>query len=165
MRRLILIGFILVSFWSGLSAHPVHVSISNFEITGKECTAAVKLFKDDLQLAIFHNYNIEIPLNNLGNDEFSSIILKYLSDNLKLIYRQDKQVKLEYTGNELNDEAIWLYFSAGNLRSFKSLILINTIFLDIFEDQTNLVIINNRGKQEGYCFNLLQTEKEINLDE
>lgn len=148
-----------------LNAHPVHISVSNFEITGDSSLIAVKLFKDDLQLAIYHNYSVEIPLENIGDAKYSEIILKYLSENISVDPDESTSFYLSYTGNEINEEAIWIYYSAGNLLQAESIYLINTIFLDIYEDQTNLVIINFRGKQQGYRFNILQTEKEIELNE
>ena len=165
MRRDLLIIAGILLWWVGLSAHPVHISVSNLEFSDKGSVVAVKLFKDDLQLAIYHNYSIEIPLENIGNDNYSDIILKYLSEKLKISLNEKKELKLEYTGNEVNDEAIWIYFSAGNLREVKSVYLINTIFLDIYGDQTNLLILNYKGKQQGYRFNIMHTEKEIILNE
>lgn len=147
------------------TAHPVHVSVLNIEITGKESVIALKLFKDDLQLAIYHNYSIEIPLDNVGNEEHSAVIDRYLQDNLMILRGAKRKVQLKYTGNETNEEAIWMYFSAGNLQSVKSIHLINTIFLDIYPDQTNLVIISNKEYQKGYRFTILQTEREILLNE
>ena len=164
MRRGLLLITAILLCWAGLSAHPVHVSVSNLELTDKESVVAVKLFKDDLQLAIYHNYSIEIPLDSIGNDKYSGIILTYLSEKLKIVLNKKKELMLEFTGNEFNEEAIWIYFSAGNLRETQNIYLINTIFLDIYEDQTNLVIINYKGKQQGYRFNIRYTEKEISLD-
>ena len=164
MRRDLVIVAIILLCWADLSAHPVHVSVANLEFTDKESVVAVKLFKDDLQLAIYHNYSIEIPLDSIGNENYSKIILTYLMEKLKIVVNKKKELKLEYTGNEYNEEAIWVYFSAGNLQEMKNIYLINTIFLDIYEDQTNLVIINYKGKQQGHRFNILFTEKEINLN-
>ncbi len=146
-------------------AHPIHVSVSNFEFTGETSLVAVKLFKDDLQLAIYHNYNVEIPLENIGDSIYSEIILKYLFDNMFVYLSKKDTFNLSYEGNEFNEEAIWLYFSAGNLLKIDSVFLVNTIFLDIYEDQTNLVIINYMGKQTGHRFNIINTEKEISLNE
>ncbi len=148
-----------------LTAHPVHVSVLNLEITGKESIIAVKLFKDDLQLAIYHNFSIEIPPDRIGNEEHAALIDRYLKDNLVIMKGTKRKIQLNYTGNETNEEAIWMYFSARNLQSVRSVFLINTIFLDIYPDQTNLVIISNKGYQKGYRFNILITEREIYLNE
>lgn len=158
-------SILIFIFCLDVHAHPIHVSVSNFEFTGETSVVAVKLFQDDLQLAIYHNYAIEIPLESIGDTAYSEIILKYLSDNLSLYHNEADSFDLIYTGNELDHEAIWIYYSAGNLWKVRSIYLVNTIFLDIYEDQSNLVIINNKGDQQGYYFNILQTEKEIKLNE
>jgi len=160
-----LIGSLLLLGCLKITAHPVHVSVLNIEITRKKSILAVKLFKDDLQLAIYHSYATEIPLDSVANNEYSTHIIRYLQDNLIIFREKERKIQLQYTGNETNEEAVWLYFSAGNLQSVKHLFLINTIFLDIYEDQTNLVIINNKGNQKGYRFNILQSERKILLNE
>jgi hypothetical protein len=158
----LILGFLLIFFVES-SAHPVHVSVSNLEFTEKDPVVAIKLFKDDLQLAIYHNYAVEIPLDEIGNDSHNDIILKYLSDKFIIKLNKNKKLRLEYENSEVNDEAIWLYFKAEKLPDLNKVTILNSIFLDIYYDQTNLLIMNYSGKQKGYKFDLKVTEMEISL--
>ena len=157
-----ILGFSLIFFVESL-AHPVHVSVSNLEFTEKDPVVAIKLFKDDLQLAIYHNYAVEVPLEEIGNDSHKDIILKYLSDKFIIKLNKNKKLRLEYENSEVNDEAIWLYFKAEKLPDLNKVTILNSIFLDIYYDQTNLLIMNYSGKQKGYKFDLKVTEMEISL--
>ena len=149
--------------FSTVFAHPIHVSVSNLEFTGEEPLIAIKLFKDDLQLAIYHNYAIEIPNDNMDNNMYRDIMMKYLSENFILKLNKKENLKLEYKNIETNDEAIWFYFQTKELPPVNKITVLNKIFLDIYQDQTNLLIINFKGKQKGYRFDHRTTEMEVGL--
>ena len=161
-KTILLIGFIFVLF-STVFAHPIHVSVSNLEFTGEEPLIAIKLFKDDLQLAIYHNYAIEIPFEKMDNNMYRDIMMKYLSERFIIKLNKNENLKLEYENIETNDEAIWFYFQTKELPPVKKITVLNKIFLDIYQDQTNLLIINYKGKQRGYRFDFRTTEMEVEL--
>ncbi len=161
MRKVFLIISLFFVLFSIVFAHPIHVSVSNLEFTGKEPVIAIKLFKDDLQLAIYHNYAVEVPLEKMEHALYRDILIKYLSERFIIKLNKNEKLKLEYKDIETNDEAIWLYFQSEELPPLKKITVMNKIFLDIYHDQTNLLIINFNGIQKGYRFDLRKTETEI----
>ncbi len=161
MKRAVLF-FFLVFFSVVTIAHPVHVSICNLEIENKKLTIAVKLFSHDFQLALQHNYGALIELEELTAPENKAVVDKYINSALQLHLNQKEPVRLSYSKTEMNEEAIWLYYSLDTDK-IKKLEIQNKLLLDIFLDQTNLVIINHDGKQNGYRFNAKHFEKIIDL--
>ena len=147
---------ILVSLFLMMSqlttAHPVHVSVCNIEFENNKMILSLKLFKDDFQLAIEHNFAKFILLENADNEQEKKMIEDYVENMFFIVVNKKDTLELDYKNSELNDEAIWLNYES-EVPDFKKLYINNSIFLDIYIDQTNLVIINYNGKQNGYRFN------------
>ena len=54
---------------------------------------------------------------------------------------QKAKKKLEYIGREPELDATWLYVEIPNAQQVKGFTFFNTIMLELFDDQTNLVNI------------------------
>ena len=145
-----------------ISAHPIHVSVCNIEIENNNMIVSLKMYKDDFQLAIEHNFAKYILLKNVDNEMESKLIEDYIQNMFFLIVNKKDTLKLDYKHSELNDEAIWLHYES-EIAKFKKISINNSIFMDIYQDQTNLVIINYDGKQNGYRFNYKNNVQQIEL--
>ena len=159
-RALLFFLFVFISFFA--IAHPVHVSVCNLEIENKRLILAVKIFSDDFQLALQHNYGALIELEKLTAPENKAVIDKYINAALQIYLNKKEPLRLSYSNTEMNEEAIWLFYSIDTDK-IKKLVIQNKLLLDIYLDQTNLVIINYDGKQNGYRFNAKHFEKTIDL--
>jgi hypothetical protein len=161
MKKVYLI--LIISFFAILvKGHPVHVSVCNLEIKDQNITIAVKLFSDDFQLALQHNYGIMIELDDLTSPENKEILDKYINSALHVLLNKKEPLRLSYIKTDTNDQAIWLYYET-EIDKLRKLKIKNTLLIDIYLDQTNLVIINHKGKQNGYRFNANHTEQIIEL--
>lgn len=161
MKRVLIILFLLtvVKF---ANAHPIHVSVCNIEFSDDKLTIAVKLFKDDFQLAMYHNYGLELKYDDSEFMESKKVIDKYMNNALKIVLNKEDPLKLSLNHAEINDEAVWFYYTFDE-DDFNKIYIKNELLLDIYADQTNLLIINYRNKQNGYRFNVRNTEQRIKL--
>lgn len=157
MRKIILILFTLC-LENFAFAHPIHVSFCNLEIKDSTMTIAIKLFKDDFQLALDHNYSKLVDMDN-GNSKY---IQSYINKMFTLKLNKDENLELKYLKSELNEDAIWLYYSS-DIHNIKKIELNNYLLLDIYSNQTNLVIVNYKGNQSGYRLNAKNPIQIINL--
>lgn len=136
--------------------HPVHVSVMNFEYLSKNksATISVKVFPDDFELAFIHNYNLRL---NLGTDsihpEWEKYMNLYFTKMFSLKVNNKTNIPLVFKSYEVKDDGIFLYFSAPMSQKIKSLQIDNGILLDVFENQTNLLILSIDGKEKGYNLN------------
>jgi len=144
--------------------HPIHVSVCNLELNNLENIVSVKLFKDDFALALKHSYQLDVDMEQADEEINRVAISNYINSCLQLVYNENEVLKLNYKSSETNEEAIWLYFQTENLKNVKKLKFKNTLMLDIWDDQTNLVIVNWKGKESGYRFNRKEIEIEIDLN-
>lgn len=134
------------------------------ELNDVENIVALKLFKDDFALVLKNNYQADVPMEHADEKINSEIISKYINSCLQIELNKGEFLKLEYKNSEINEDAIWIYFKTGTTNNATKLRIKNTLMLDLWNDQTNLLIINWKGKENGYRFNSSDVEKEIELN-
>jgi hypothetical protein len=148
-----------------LHHHPLHVSLTSIDISreNQEATLSFKFFTDDLSLLFFHLYERELrpePDKDLSPTQLLWVN-QYLTRTFQLVSGKDTLV-LDYIRKEMNEESIWLYYKT-KLPAGKALplTLTNQLMLDLYEDQTNLVIVNDGSTEQGFTFNYAMRKAEI----
>ncbi len=126
-------------------------------------TVAVKLFSDDLALALEHRFRRKIDVTKIHEDPEKNIILGYITGELGIVINETDTLKLEFDHSEENEGAVWLYFDISNTGRIRKMMIRNSLLVDMFHDQTNLVIVTASDKQNGYRFNYNNREQEIQL--
>jgi len=146
--------------------HPVHVSILNAELTtGKtSIDLSFKAFTSDIELAIAHNYSVALNLGKANeNPDAIHYINKYFAEVFSIKINNKLQPKLVFSKKEIKEDAVWFYFKVPFSDKIKALEISNLLLLDIYEDQTNLLIMAIDGKESGYRFNLNQRNAKIKM--
>lgn len=126
-------------------------------------TIAVKLFSDDLALALEHKFRRKIDVSKINEAPEKDIILGYITGELGVIVNDKDTLKLEFDHSEENEGAIWLYFDISNPAQIRKMTVRNSLLTDMFHDQTNLVIVSTTEGQNGYRFNYNNREQEIQI--
>jgi len=153
-----LMGQILLALVIGLYSllHPVHVSLLSVDLdpeTGK-IEIVFKLFSDDFERIILNNYNVDLDITSkVDPGEKVDAINKYIAESFEMRINGIKIDDWEYTGNQMNDEAIWLYYKNMWPGKMQEVSITNEIMMDFHEDQTNMVIISWSDTQNGYSLN------------
>lgn len=146
--------------------HPVHVSISNLDYLSEEnkMVLTIKVFEEDFRLLFFHLNQIEVDLKGNSNyDQYKELILAYFDTNFKLEVNTKTKLKLAITEWKYRDDALWFSFEIKVKNEIKTLKITNTLFLDLYFDQKNLVILKTKDNELGYQFDYKTKEKEISL--
>jgi len=166
-----LLSFFYASLLS-ISMHPVHVSVTTIEITSdsSEVMVQVKLFTDDFQRLVSGLHQVELKLGTKEEHPEANIYMfGYLSNKL-FIELNSKPLELYFFDRKMNEESIWIIMK-GKLEKpkkgkyiLRSAFVENTILLDVYEDQSNLVIFNQgNGTEKGYMMNIANLRQEIEL--
>jgi len=150
-----------------LAVHPIHVSVTSIEIStgGKEIFVAQKMYTDDFSLLFHHLY--EKKIRPEANKDFTTdeleLINKYISA-VFVIESEKTRLPLRFVRKDQDEESTWLYYT-GELPSDKirTLMLTNALMLDLYEDQTNLVIVTDGLDQKGYTFDFNIRKMEITI--
>ena len=168
MQHLIF-NLILFSFlFAPIVKHPVHVSIANVEFNQETNVfdMSLKLFIDDFEAVIKHNYNVELNLSKENElKEYEKYINQYIQKQFAIrINNSDKPQILIYKSKKINDLSLWLYFEFKAIDNIKTLKIDNNLMNDYYFDQTNLLIFTYRDFQHGYRFDYENTTVDILID-
>ena len=152
--RSLVVFLILGCIWSsGTYAHPVHVSVLNIEYD--ESTSALRftfrLFRDDMELAIYHNYAIQVSIDSVNTAmKAEQLMNKYLNERF-ILSMGGKDVDSLHFNRKVNDGIeLWLYYSVPVAGKPGKIKVKNQLMMDLYFDQTNLVICGPRGKECAY---------------
>lgn len=165
MKTLFLNKLIAFCLYSLLGFHPVHFSVTNIDIHPDEQTVnlSIKVFKSDLEYAIIHRYDKLISLSDSMTSETSDLLKAYISSSFMLSLLK-KPLSLNLKDIQFQDDSMWLFYTCQfNGTGASSIKLTNKILLDLYPDQTNLVIVNLNNEEKGYSFNYKTQETEIKI--
>jgi hypothetical protein len=164
-KRITLLLTILLSWL--LAAHPVHVSVTSLDINTEKDTVFIsqKMNTEDFKLLFEHLY--EKIIKPLPGKDFSQNELDLINGYMKdafVLESANTRLPLSFVRKDQDEESIWLYYTCpmppNNVNSF---MLTNSLLLQLFEDQTNLVIVTYMGADTGYTFNYDKWKSEIRL--
>jgi hypothetical protein len=156
----------ILLFWLP-AAHPIHVSVTSLDVNTdkKEILITHKLYTDDFSLLFYHLFekNLQPKADKDFNVTELALINNYLSAAFILESGKTK-LPLEYLRKEQDEQSIWLYYKCSfPPGKIKTLILTDALLLDLFEDQTNLVIVTHGKNEQGLTFNVRKMKSEIEL--
>lgn len=122
----------LMNVW----VHPIHISVSEVELTADEITWTARIYRDDLLLAL---YGKNVDVSQLDDDDkIRKDILKYLTKNVSITIHASP-LKWILTDLQPDPEAIWITLSAFLPdKPIDTLSVRNHILLDTYRDQKNV---------------------------
>ena len=162
MRFVGLVLFVTLSSWF----HPVHVSVTNVDLEPEKgmINVSVKLFSDDFEDLILRKYGVQMSITLQENPEkHIAAINRYIGDALQFTINGGQEIEMDFSGSELNHEAIWLSYMGVSGQRIRKMEVRNELMLDKFEDQTNLMIVSYGDQQNGYRLNNKNTELSFNI--
>ncbi|HBF88331.1 MAG TPA: hypothetical protein DDX39_06775 [Bacteroidales bacterium] len=132
--------------------HPLHFSMTNVEYDNDKqgFSVGIKLFTDDFQNGLIHKFgkNINLAVENV--DMNSAYISKYINENF-LIYIDGKPSnQLTFVSSKKHEDAIWVNFFLPTKNTFHKIEFENKLMLDLFENQTNLLIFYYDNVKQGF---------------
>lgn len=146
--------------------HPVHVSITNMDYIPDQnkITLSFKVFESDFQLLFAHLYEQKIDFDDPENIKcHQSKINEYFSAHFKI--NNNQSFSLSFQSIKKEDDSVWFYYESMIDKEIKSLEISNTIFLDLYFDQKNMLIFKSNQKEKGFLFNLNQTKQIIDFND
>ena len=163
MKYYYLLVFLLLFGSKSSIAHPVHISVTSIEIIeeSKEIKVLIKASKEDLELALFHNY--EYKVDTLSENVDTNLVNKYFTERFYI--KSNKIEKYTLNGVEFVDENYYLRYSIILKKIPNSIIFVNYLFNDINFNQKNLMIIKCRNYEKGFELDNFNTNFELNFKE
>lgn len=141
--------YICVSFcllflsYQGFS-HPLHVSYTKIQLQDSTIQLLTKIFSDDLELStqIFHNKTI---LDSVDYENYIMQNCKIFVGNSLCEFRLIKRIE--------QDDADWFYFESTIQSEVCNIAVYNSLLLNLYDDQQNLIIISCKNQEKGFSLN------------
>ena len=152
-------------FWILSWLHPVHVSLLNVDLyTGSgDISLTFKFFSDDFQHIILQRYGTDLDIvNQTDPGDQIGTINKYLEKTFSLEINGTRIAAWEYDKNEMDHQAIWLFYKGKFEDKLQTVSVRYESMMDLYEDQTNLVIVTYDDIQNGY--RLDNKNREISIE-
>jgi hypothetical protein len=116
-----------------------------------------RLFTDDLQSAI------KKPLlANPSDKQFDADVRSYIESHFKISINQ-KPIKWYFFSRKANEEVFEIVFIVPAISNLQELEIHNSLLLDVFEKQQNLIKINAYKNQNNYILNRQEQFVQIHL--
>ena len=140
--------------------HDFHITHTTVHYNDKSLSLeiTIKVAIEDLEKSIKNKYSTKLDglENNQENKPQEKLIIEYFKNNLTL--SADKYaMEYRWVGKEFSDNLhdIYLYFEVPNYEkkeNVKSITIKNTLFLDLYNYQTNIVLIELIDKKYNLTF-------------
>lgn len=153
-------------FVSARPAHEYHASVTNmqYDPKGRVFEVSVRMFTDDLEKTLTRENGGQRVVFAEKNEKNNDLLIeKYVRKHFALQTPQKQRKAFNYVGHETEADAQWIYIELPYVESVKGAILQQSVLLDMFEDQVNLVTINYNAEKKTFLFKKNQTIQEISF--
>lgn len=133
------------------ASHPFYVSVCTIDHNSKTKALEItfKIFTEDLESVLEE----QIPERlYLGSQQESSKANRYISNYLQkhvTLQANGDTVAFSFVGKEIEIEETWCYVEVANVPSVSKLTIRNSVLMEKFEAQQNLVHVKVGGKQKS----------------
>lgn len=143
------ISFITASVF--VLVHPLHVSVTEiaFDTKEKELEITLRVFTDDLELAIRDaKKNENLDLLKPANTTIDKLVWEYLEPRFKVSV-EGKPQPVKYLGHEKDEDVLVFYIQVQPVKNFQTLSITNSIITELYDDQANLVNVTLNDKTKS----------------
>lgn len=123
------------------TSHKYYISLTQIDYRAQNQTLQItmRLFIDDFEKSLVTNYkkdfNLDTPQEFDKTDDF---VAYYLINHFKVVVN-GKLLYFKYLGKEYEQDMMYLYLEIDSVSTIKSIGIENTILLNEFEDQQNII--------------------------
>jgi hypothetical protein len=131
-----------------------------YNVKDQSWEISIRLFQDDLEQTL--SSNLRKKFRMIAGDEAAEKVLEaYVRKHVG--FRAGKQLSTPYRwlGTEQQQDAIWVYIEIPTSSDLVGSYLENSLFLDEFQDQTNLVSWSFQGSKKSYLFRKSQEIQQL----
>jgi len=136
------------------TTHDFHVSkcLIEYNAQARALQISMHIFIDDLELALESQGAERLHIcTRMEHPKAEMYMQRYLEQNFKLTVNQ-KAIKYDFLGKEISEDmaAVWCYLEITDITAVQTIKVTNSLLMEVYEDQKNLVQIKVPGKKQGY---------------
>jgi hypothetical protein len=155
---------VLLLWTACADAHPLHLSITNITYENGMLMVSMKTYRDDWETAYFHYNSKVIDFTEPAQREIPWF-RNYLEKSFRLSTDKENEPFLIAVDTIMLEEAFMtIEMRAAVQGDPKSLYIYNALLIDIYPDQTNLVIFGCNDWETGIKFDIIKHDEVMMLD-
>ncbi len=133
--------------------HEFHTSITEIKANTKEqiFEISIRVFTDDLEMTLAKKNKLKL-VKIINGDKNDGLVQKYINQKFGLKNNAGKIIPISYIGKENEDLATWIYVQVPLKAVSSKVTLSQTILLDEFTDQINIVNILDLNQKSSFIF-------------
>jgi hypothetical protein len=120
---------------------------------------AIKLFQDDLEATLTTNSGKVFKFSS--SVDADKVIESYVRKHFGVQVNKNLQTPYRYLGFEPQNDAVWVYLEIPTEKDLSGIFFENSLLLDSFEDQTNLLQIAKGEQKKSFLFQKNKTIQNI----
>lgn len=130
--------------------HDFHTSLTEMRLNTqtKSLETTIRVFTDDLRNALKQSSGKEVKLTDSGVDK---LLKTYVMKHFAFV-KEEQVIFGEYVGIEVESDVSWIYLEFKQVEDIHGMNLLNSLFFDLFEDQSNVVNIIYPEKRKTLLF-------------
>jgi hypothetical protein len=131
-----------------VKAHPFFISLTEirYNPSSQKMEIAQKIFWDDLEVALGNHFDEKVDfLNPTDKAKLDRQVKEYLLKNNQVAVNS-KVLTLNFLGFEIEEDAAWFYIESSTSELPKTVEVKNTILLEDFDGQQNIVHVYAQSK-------------------
>ncbi|UII27996.1 hypothetical protein LVD15_06115 [Fulvivirga maritima] len=154
---------LVVVFFGSEWFHPMHVSVCeiNFNQKNHSLEFTHHIFIDDWEKSF--RQSLKEPFLDITNPgkgrKTDDLLEEYLKNRFKVTVN-GKEVLPKYLGHEVENDAIYCYLQLDGVDQLKSVRVFNSILTEVYDDQVNLVHV-----EQGDDIKSMKFTSESKIDE
>jgi len=137
------------------SAHKYYLSLTeiNYNQTEKSLHITMRLFIDDLEKSLEANFNKKFKLGTPDENAKTNKYISYYLNNNFIVKVNNKNVKINFLGKEYENNVVYFYIEIDSVPKIKSISVQNTILMDEFDTQQNIIKLNMNNQKRTMILN------------
>jgi hypothetical protein len=159
-------GILVLFSLNSFALHPTHVSIVNMDIQRDKMLIdySFHIFLDDYNYLLYGVFHDELAAARSDSTiNMNNIIVKnYIERNFQIII-DGKNRDSDFKGIKMEDNDVWFYFQVKLVQIPDTIGISNKLFLGLYRDQINLLILSDGSDENGFTFDFNNTEQRFAL--
>ena len=145
-KKLILLAFLTIPILS-FNLHKHYVSLTQIEFNEekKAVQITMRCFLDDIEEAVESRTGEKLELASKNEHEKAASYLESYVKNKFNLSINGEEMEYNYLGKEYENNEVFFYLELENISNIKTISVQNSILLEAFEEQQNIVKLNING--------------------
>lgn len=141
LKKLVLLLLIpLMAF----TLHKYYISLTQIDYKAQEKNLQItmRLFTDDVEKTLNANFKKDFKLDTPQELATTNQLIAYYINNHFKVIVNGKPLNIKFLGKEYENDLVYFYIEINDVATIKSIEIENTILMDEFEEQQNIIKLN-----------------------